>query len=131
MAHWTVPRIAGMAVAADILLTGRTFDGTEAIALGLGSRCLPADEVLPAALEIARDIATNTAPMSVALSKQLLWQSQSRSYRPETVAAMETDLHLRVMGKPDAVEGVRAFMERRTPRWVSNLSDEWQEIPSE
>ncbi|MES9516239.1 enoyl-CoA hydratase/isomerase family protein [Rhodococcus erythropolis] len=131
MAHWTIPRIAGMAVAADILLTGRTFDGAEAIALGLGSRCLPADEVLSAALVIARDIATNTAPMSVALSKRLLWQSQSSSCRPETVAAIETDLHLRVMGKPDAVEGVRAFMERRTPRWVSNLSDEWQEIPSE
>lgn len=69
MAHWTVPRVAGMAVAADILLTGRTFDGAEAIALGLGSRCLPADEVLSAALVIARDIATNTAPMSVAHSR--------------------------------------------------------------
>ncbi|MDI9914605.1 enoyl-CoA hydratase-related protein [Rhodococcus sp. IEGM 1379] len=131
MAHWTVPHIAGMAAAADILLTGRTFDGAEALRLGLASRCLPADEVLPAALEIARDIAVNVAPMSVAMSKRLLWQSAQRGYGPGQVADLETELHLRVMGKPDAVEGVRAFMEQRDPQWVSKLSEEWQEVAPE
>ncbi|OYD69467.1 enoyl-CoA hydratase/isomerase family protein [Rhodococcus sp. OK302] len=131
MSHWTVPHIAGMAVAADILLTGRTFDGAEAVRLGLGSRCLPADEVLPAALDIARDIAVNVAPMSVALSKRLLWQTARRGFEPERVAELETELHLRVMGKPDAAEGVRAYLERRDPQWVSKLSEEWQEVAPE
>lgn len=69
MAHWTLPRIAGMAVAADLLLTGRTFGGPEAARLGIATRCLPADEVLDDALSIARDIAVHVAPMSAALSK--------------------------------------------------------------
>src|SRR3954454_18271578 len=70
--HWTIAHLAGLASAADILLTGRTFDGTKAVRLGIASRSLPNDGVLPAAMEIARDIAANTAPLSVALSKRLL-----------------------------------------------------------
>ena len=128
MSHWTVPRIAGMAAAADILLTGRTFDGAEAVRLGLASRSLPADEVLPAAMDIARDIAVNVAPMSAALSKRLLWQSIGRNYSPERVAELETDMHLRVMGTHDAAEGVRAFADRREPQWQSSLSRDWQEV---
>ncbi|MFC4606003.1 enoyl-CoA hydratase/isomerase family protein [Rhodococcus kronopolitis] len=128
MSHWTVPHIAGMAAAADILLTGRTFDGAEAVRLGLASRHLPADEVLPTAMGIAHDIAVNVAPMSAALSKRLLWQTVRRGYGPERVAELETELHLRVMGKPDAAEGVRAFTERRAPQWDSRLSTDWQEI---
>ena len=49
--HWSLPRIVGMANAAEILLTGRTFDGAEMQRLGVASRCLPTDEVLPAAWE--------------------------------------------------------------------------------
>src|SRR6266581_1876775 len=48
--HWTVPRAVGFARAADLFLTGRTFTGREAVELGLASRALPADDVLPAAL---------------------------------------------------------------------------------
>ncbi|WP_027502400.1 enoyl-CoA hydratase/isomerase family protein [Rhodococcus sp. UNC363MFTsu5.1] len=127
MSHWTVPHVAGMSAAADVLLTGRTFDGAEAVRLGLASRCLPSGEVLPAALEVARDIAVNTAPMSVALSKRLLWQTARHGYGPDRVATLETDLHLRVMGTPDAAEGVRAYLDRREPRWTSRLSTDWQE----
>ena len=52
-----------------------TFGGHRAVQLGLGSRVLDAADVLPAALELAHDIAENTAPMSVAASKRLLWDS--------------------------------------------------------
>ena len=71
--HWTDPPVGLQAVAADLLLTGRTFRGTEAVTLGLVSRALPADEVLPAAMEIAEDMARAVSPASLALSKRLLW----------------------------------------------------------
>ena len=58
----------GIARAAEVLLTGATFDGHRAVELGIASRALPADEVLPAALSMARDIATHTAPRAVAAS---------------------------------------------------------------
>lgn len=119
--HWTLPRLAGMSAAAEILLTGRTFDGHEAKELGICSRVLPNDEVLRAALEIARDIAANTAPMSVAFSKRLLWESFSLS--PEEVEARETADHHVLMAHQDAREGVVAFLERREPQWTGRATD--------
>lgn len=130
MSHWTVARVAGMAVAADLLLSGRTFDGDEACRLGLATHSLPAAEVLPAALEMARDMAVNVAPMSAALCKRLLWDTEIRGYHPARVADLETELHLRVMGRPDAAEGVRALQEHREPVWSARLSAEWKDLPA-
>lgn len=119
MSHWTLPRLAGTAGAADVLLTGRTFDGHEAARMGIATRCLPATEVLDHALSIARDIAVNVAPTSAALTKRLLWDTVINGYTPRQVADLETQLHHRVMGSPDAREGVEAFLQRRAPRWSS------------
>lgn len=121
--HWTLPRLAGMASAADILLTGRTFSGAEAKELGIASRALPAEEVLPAALEIAHDMAVNTAPVSVAVTKRLLWASFNLT--AAEVARAETELHHHVMGEADAREGVHAFLERRDPSWTLSVERDW------
>jgi len=126
--HWTLPRIVGLANAADILLTGRTFDGYEARQLGVCSRVLPNDEVLPAALELARDIAANTAPLSVAYSKALLWESAQLD--AAAIEARETEYHHYLMGAPDAREGVLAFLEQRAPRWQGRVSTDWRADPS-
>lgn len=112
-----------MSAAAEVLLTGRMFDGYEAKELGLCSRVLPNDEVLPAALEMARDIAAHCAPLSVALSKRLLWES--RALTRDEVGRKETALHNVVMGKADALEGVMSFLERRPPRWQLSVSRDW------
>jgi enoyl-CoA hydratase/carnithine racemase len=124
-AHWTVPRAVGFARATELLLTGRTFSGREAAEMGLASRALPTAEVLPAALELARDIAVNTAPLSVALSKRLLWQSPPPDR--DEVERLETELHRHLMGKPDAREGVVAYLERREPRWDASVTRDWPE----
>lgn len=126
-AHWTLPRIVGIARAADLLLTGRRFSGEEAVALGIANRVLPAVEVLPAALEIARDIARNTAPLSVAIAKRLLWESSDLT--PAQVERKETALHRVLMGREDAREGVMAWLERRDPRWTSRISKDWPDWP--
>ncbi len=115
--HWTLPRLVGLSTAAEMLLTGRTFDGAEMKDMGLCRLVLPNHEVLPAATELARDIAANTAPLAVALSKQLLWRTWECD--ADQVEALETDYHHRLMAHPDAAEGVRAFLEKRSPRWQS------------
>jgi enoyl-CoA hydratase/carnithine racemase len=114
-AHWTVPRAVGLSRAADLFLTGRTFSGREAVDLGLASRAFPATDVLPAALDVARNIAVHTAPLSVALSKRLLWASPTLDR--DEIAYLETEYHRLVMGTPDAREGVLAWLEHRDPRW--------------
>jgi enoyl-CoA hydratase/carnithine racemase len=125
--HWTVPRAAGFAVAAELMLTGREFTGREAVQLGLASRALPAPDVLPAALELARDIARNTAPLSVALSKRLLWASSVLGR--DDVERLETELHHVVMGRDDAREGVLAFVEKRDPVWRLSPTRDWPDDP--
>ncbi|OBK25465.1 enoyl-CoA hydratase/isomerase family protein [Mycobacterium asiaticum] len=123
MSHWTLPHLVGGAVAADLLLTGRTFDGAEAAALGIASRSVPAARVLDDAMAVARDIAVNVAPMSAALSKRLLWDTMISGYTARQVADLETQLHHRVMGSPDAREGVEAFLQRRQPRWTGTAGE--------
>jgi enoyl-CoA hydratase/carnithine racemase len=129
MSHWTLPHLAGLAVAAEVLLTGRSFTGEEALALGIASRAVPAGEVLSQALDIAHDIAANVAPMSAALTKRLLWDAVSKGYTPDQVASLETQLHRRVMGTADAREGTAAFLAKRAPRWTSSVSAEWTDLP--
>jgi enoyl-CoA hydratase/carnithine racemase len=123
--HWTLPRIVGISRAADLLLTGRTFRGEEALELGVASRVVPATEVLSTALAIARDVVANAAPLSVALSKRLLWESSLLS--PQEVESRETALHHHLMGRPDAIEGPMAYLEGRTPHWTSSVKDDWPE----
>jgi len=126
-ANWTLQRIVGIERAADILLTGRRMTGDEAFAMGIASRCVPASEVLATAEEIAREIAVHTAPVSVAVTKKLLWQSPMLS--PQQTERLETALHHHLMGKPDAIEGVMAYLERRDPRWQLRVSADWPEWP--
>ncbi|BBY63821.1 enoyl-CoA hydratase/isomerase family protein [Mycolicibacterium helvum] len=117
--HYTLKRAVGLAVAADVLLTGRTFSGSEAAALGIASRALPAGDVLSAAMELARDVAVNANPASVAYSKRLLWAEETI----DAVAAQETRVHLTLMGGPDAAEGPAAWRESRPPVWRSTASE--------
>jgi len=119
---WSLPRTIGYARSMDLLLTGRIFLGLEACELGLASRAVPAARVLEVALEMARDIAINVAPVSAAITKIVGRRALESDQR--TVARWQKEL-FRWSGKqPDAVEGVRAFLDRRAPAWkVSKTQD--------
>ena len=125
--HWTLPRTVGFAKAAELLLTGKMFSGQDAADWGLASQALPAEEVLPAAQEIAKDIAVNTAPVSVGLIKRLLWSDPALT--GEEANYLEQQLHLHVMGAPDAKEGPTAWAERREPQWQMTITDDWPDWP--
>ncbi len=125
--HMTVLRAVGMARAAEILLTGQTFSGDDVERLGIASRVLPSEEVLAAAKEIARDVAVNAAPVSVAVSKRLLWEAPLLS--AEDIERKETALHLHLMPRPDAIEGPMAFIQKRNPEWKLRVSSDWPEWP--
>ncbi|MCG8592402.1 MAG: enoyl-CoA hydratase-related protein [Proteobacteria bacterium] len=128
-AHWTLPRLVGMSRAAELLLTGRRVLGEELERMGIASRALPPDEVLPAALEIAEDIAHHASPLSVGITKKLLWESSALS--PEQVEHRETALHHHLMGGPDAIEGVMAYVEKRRPSWQLSVGKNWPDWPSD
>jgi enoyl-CoA hydratase/carnithine racemase len=119
--HTVLARVIGLSRAADLLLTGRTISGTEAAAMGLASRALPQKEVLTAALEMARDIAANTAPASVAVAKNLLWDGVSASVAD--MMRRENPAFAWLGNQADAREGVLSFVEKRAPKWSLTPSD--------
>jgi enoyl-CoA hydratase/carnithine racemase len=119
--HTLLPRVIGFSRAADLLLTGRQFSGREAAELGLASRALPAAEVLPAALEKAREFAL-AAPLAVALSKQLLWEGLALD--APAMMKREGPPFALLGGHADAREGIAHFLEKRAPKWSGRVSQE-------
>lgn len=119
--HAIVPRVLGMSNAADLMLSGRMFSGTEAAELGVATKALPAEEVLPAALEYAREYLL-AAPASVAIAKKLLWETISPSIF-ETMQR-ESKLFDWTAGQPDATEGIMSFLEKRPPKWTLRPSED-------
>ncbi|HVT64998.1 MAG TPA: enoyl-CoA hydratase-related protein [Mycobacteriales bacterium] len=113
---WTLPRIVGATRALDLLMTGRMFNGRDAVEYGLALAALPADQVLAAAQEYARDLAANTAPGAVAATKALINRFMENDNR-NSAMALETKLVWWSGSQPDAVEGVMSFMEKRPPEW--------------
>lgn len=123
---WSLPRLIGYSRSIDLLLTGRVFRGGEAVELGLATRAVPAAEVLPAALELAQDIAENVAPVSAALTKLVGLRALGDVDR-ETVLEWQRALFRWTGQQADAVEGVRAFLERRPPEWQLKTSTDLPE----
>jgi len=113
---WILPRLVGAARAAELLLTGRILSADEALGFGIVSRVVPHEQLMEVALGIARDIAENTAPVSVAVTKRLLWHQLGET---DPAAGKDyEDLWFDWIGKqPDAAEGVLSFLEKRKPDW--------------
>jgi enoyl-CoA hydratase/carnithine racemase len=114
---WLLPRLIGFSRAMDILVTGRMLSAEEALSLGLLSRVVPHDELLPAAHAIAQEIAERTAPVAVAATRRLLWR-QLLEADPRLAKPFEDDVFRWLGAQPDAAEGVTAFLEKRAPAWT-------------
>jgi enoyl-CoA hydratase/carnithine racemase len=119
-AHLTLPRVVGLATALDLILSGRLISAQEAAALGLCSQVIPAADVLPTALRLAREIAEQTAPVPAAISKQLLWRDVLAEL--SELIDEETELLRWCSQQPDGAEGVASFVEKRRPRWTGRPS---------
>ena len=123
VSHWTLVRSVGTARAAEILLTGRLFAGADAVSMGVANRCLPAAEVLPGALDLAAEMVREVSPLSMGLSKRILWSATVAT--AGEVDDLESAAHQVLMGSPDALEGGAAAFEKRPPRWTSSVSRDW------
>jgi len=127
---WFLPRLVGPAQAAEWCYTGRVFPAAEALAGGLVSRVLPDDELLPAAHALAREIADNAAPISVALTRQLLWRMLAAPSPYDAHVADSRAIHQ--MGqRADVREGIVAFMEKRPAQFTGSVSADLPDIFSD
>jgi enoyl-CoA hydratase/carnithine racemase len=124
---WFLPRVVPMQHAMDWMLTGRFFTAREALDAGLVRSLHPADQVLPVALGLAREIAENTSPVSVALARRMLWGMLGVEH-PMAAHEVET-LALNVRGvSRDGREGIAAFLEKRRPRFPEHASTDVPDV---
>ena len=113
---WLLPRIVGYGRASDLLLSSRPVTGVEAAEMGLVNRLVEPDELLPAALAYATELARQCSPYAMSLIKQQLHEDQARGFIAGRDAAR--DLLATAKQAPDYREGVRSFLEHRPPRFA-------------
>ena len=112
---WLLPRLAGPAVALDLLFSSRKITGTEAAALGVVNAALPRQDVLPHAQQYVRDLAATSSPASMAIMKRQVYQQLNTGLLAAEREARA--LMIESFGRPDFREGVSSFVERRAPQF--------------
>jgi enoyl-CoA hydratase/carnithine racemase len=123
---WFLPRIVGISQALEWCYSGRVFPAQEALAGRLVSQVLPADELLPAARAIAREIAENTAPVSIALIRQMMWRMLGADDPMEAHKIDSRGIYSRG-ASADVKEGVMSFLEKRPAKFTQTVS---KDMPS-
>ncbi|WP_040495012.1 crotonase/enoyl-CoA hydratase family protein [Ilumatobacter nonamiensis] len=124
---WFLPRIVGISQAAEWCYSGRVFPADEAHAGGLVRSVHAADDLLADARAIASDIAENAAPVSVALTRQMLWRMLGADHPMVAHRADSRGIALRGPSA-DAREGVESFLEKRPAEYQNRVSDELPDV---
>ena len=124
---WFLPRLVGISQAMEWVASGRVFDAEEAQRGGLVRSVHPQDELLGAANDLAREIADNTAPVSVALARKLMWRMLGADHPMRAHQADSRAMSSRGQSA-DAVEGVTSFLEKRAASYPDKISDGVPEI---
>ena len=118
---WFLTRAVGMGQAQEWVMTGRVFDADEALRGGLVRSLHAPDDLLQAARELAREIADNTAAVSVAYNRNLLWKMAGADHPME--AHKLDSPGMRALGAAaDAKEGVSSFLEKRAPKFTDSAA---------
>jgi enoyl-CoA hydratase/carnithine racemase len=118
---WFLPRLVGMQQALEWCMTGRVFGAEEALQGGLVRSIHAPEDLLPAAYALAREIADNTAPVSIALTRAMLWRLSAAEH-PMAAHNIDSKAIYRRSRSGDTKEGIASFLEKRDPVYPDQVS---------
>ena len=124
---WFLPRLVGVQTALEWCYTGRLFPAQEALDRGLVRSVHAPQELLPAARALAREIADNTAPVSIAVTRQLIWRMAGAPHPMDAHRADSRGIQARGQSG-DAREGVTSFLEKRPAKYPDRVSSDLPDI---
>ncbi|MFT4102584.1 MAG: crotonase/enoyl-CoA hydratase family protein [Burkholderiaceae bacterium] len=124
---WFLPRVVGISRALEWTMTGRVMPAQEAHEGGLVKKLYAPDALLPAAYELAREIADNAAPVSVALTRQMMWRMLGADHPMEAHKIDSRSIYARGRST-DVKEGINSFLEKRPPRFADKVSTDMPEF---
>jgi len=119
---WFLPRIVGISQALQWCYSGRVFTAEEALAGGLVRSIHEPDDLLPAARAIAAEIADNTSPVSVALTRKMMWSMLTADHPMQAHRVDSRAINERGRSA-DAREGVESFLEKRPAKFADKVSE--------
>ena len=120
---WFLPRIVGISQALEWTYSGRVFSAQEALAGRLVSKVVPPSELIPTARAIAKEIVDNTAPVSVALIRQMMWRMLGADDPMEAHKIDSRGIYERGRSA-DVKEGVVSFLEKRPAKFGDKVSSD-------
>ena len=118
---WFLPKIVGISQALEWCMTGRVFNAQEALAGGLVRSVHPASDLLAEANKLAREIADNTSPVAVAMTRAMLWRLSAEDH-PMDAHRIDSRAIYRRSRSGDAKEGISSFLEKRNPSYPDKVS---------
>jgi enoyl-CoA hydratase/carnithine racemase len=124
---WFLPRLVGPSQTAEWLLTGRVFSADEALAGGLVRSLHAGDALLAAAYDLAREIADNAAPVSVALARQMMWRGLAAATPYDAHVTDSRAMHATGMAA-DVREGITSFLDKRPPEFPGRVSTDVPDV---
>lgn len=124
---WFLPRVVGISQALEWSFSGRVFGADEALAGGLVRSLHEPDDLLPAARAIAADIVENTAPVSVALTRQMMWRMLGADH-PMRAHSADSRAILERGRSADTREGVTSFLEKRPAEYTDRVSTDLPDV---
>jgi enoyl-CoA hydratase/carnithine racemase len=124
---WFLPHLVGVQTALEWCYTGRVFPAAEAKEKGLVRSLHAPEELLPAARALAREIIDNTAPVSIAITRQMIWRMAGAAHPMDAHMADSRGIHFRG-AQGDAREGVSSFLEKRPPVFPDKVSKDLPDI---
>ena len=124
---WFLPRLVGISTALDWCYSGRLVPAEEARVAGLVRSVHPAADLLPAAGALALELTAKSSPVSVALTRQMLWRMMGAAH-PMEAHRLDSKLVWARGSSADAREGVQAFIDKRAASYPDTVSAAWPTV---
>lgn len=121
---WFLPRLVGVPTALDWVYSGRVFDANEAKEKGLVQSLHAPDDLLPAAMELAHTVTEKSAPVSVAISRQMIWRMMGAEHPMDAHRIDSRSLQSRGQSA-DVKEGIESFMQKRDPVFPNHVAGDF------